>query len=126
MCRYCRANVLELTEISLDDKLTDNAVDIVLTEHIVPSSIVSCDYDDVVMVTFVTTALIYWIQLPHPLAIIDKVTITIITVLKCWNIGATSSYHVETAIDYFGLVSLNISPRLHVSTARCGTIKTVK
>lgn len=52
--------------MSLDDNLRDNAVDIVVNDHIIPSSVASCDNDDVVIVTFATTLQLYWIQLPHP------------------------------------------------------------
>ena len=67
--------MLELTEISLDDKLTDNALDIMLTHQILLSSVTSCEYDDVIIVTMVTTAQIYWMELPHPLTIPNKVSI---------------------------------------------------
>ena len=73
LCRYCCANILELTEVSLNDTLRHNAVDIILTHHVLPSSIASHEYDDVVIVTFATTTQIYWIELPHPLTIPNKV-----------------------------------------------------
>ena len=66
--------------MSLDDKLTDNAVDIMLANHILSSSVTSCEYDGVVIVTFVTTAQIYSIELPHPLTIPNKV----ISALSPW------------------------------------------
>lgn len=57
----------------MDDNLSDNVVDIVLNHHIIPSTVTSCDADDVVIVTFATTVQLYWIKLPHPQTMVTKV-----------------------------------------------------
>lgn len=72
--RWCTGNVFELTEVSMDENLFDNHVDIITNDHILSSSVKLCEIDDVVIVTFVTTAQIYWIQLAHPSTVV-KVTI---------------------------------------------------
>lgn len=64
--------------MSLDENLSDNAVDIVLLHNILPLSVTACEIDDVVIVTFVTTAQIYWIELPHPQTIITKVVLVVV------------------------------------------------
>ena len=52
--------------MSLDDNITDNAVDIIVNHYIIPSSVTLCEADDVVIVTFATVLQLCWIKLSHP------------------------------------------------------------
>lgn len=67
--RCCYGNVMDLTEVSLDDNLHDNSVSMVMTHNILPSSVAVQKSDDVVMITFTTMANIHVLELPHPLTV---------------------------------------------------------
>jgi len=74
--------VIDLTEVSMDENLNDNSVSMVISHNVLPSSVAVCEYNDVVMVTFITTANVHVLELPHPLTV-TKVILAWYDVIYC-------------------------------------------